>query len=311
MRVKFAYAESIAAAVALLTAYGKKSDGEAGNGASVAVAAAVSAGSVTAVKIGHTAPLTRGIAHLGKDNENGARLAVEEINAQGLTVDGRRIERQFDGQHDAADPKACTQAARALVDDHADAVTCLAKIVERKTTNDLATDIRATLTKVTKISSVQPDVIMSSGMNATGAPFMKQAAPGSRAKILGGDGVCTGKVGEQAEIAVQNLVRSKAGLALSTMDKGAGFEKKSGDHIHTPAQIDAPFAYDALYAIVDAMKRAGSIDAPRVLAATPSTGYNEVIGDIAFDDKGDLKDHAITLYDFRDGKKAVLDVVKM
>lgn len=40
------------------------------------------------VKIGHVGPLTGGSAHLGKDNENGARLAVEEINAKGLTING-------------------------------------------------------------------------------------------------------------------------------------------------------------------------------------------------------------------------------
>jgi branched-chain amino acid transport system substrate-binding protein len=34
------------------------------------------------VKIGNVAPLTGPNAHLGKDNENGARLAVEEINNQ-------------------------------------------------------------------------------------------------------------------------------------------------------------------------------------------------------------------------------------
>ena len=33
---------------------------------------------VEIVKIGHAAPLTGGIAHLGKDNENGVRLAVDE-----------------------------------------------------------------------------------------------------------------------------------------------------------------------------------------------------------------------------------------
>jgi branched-chain amino acid transport system substrate-binding protein len=63
--------------------------------------------------------------------------------------------------------------------------------------------------------------------------------------------------------------------------------------------------------IVDAMKRANSIEPPKVLAAMPSTDYTGVIGHIAFDDKGDLKEGAITLYDFKDGKKAVLDVVKM
>ena len=399
MRVKFAYAVSIAAAVVLLIACGKKQDGEAGAGASAAKAAAAPASEATIVKIGHAAPLTGGIAHLGKDNENGARLAVEEINTQGLTIDGHKIQLQLDAQDDAADPKTGTAVAQKLVDDHVVAVVghlnsgvsipaskiysdasivqispsstnpaytqqgfkttyrvvatdaqqgpaladyatkalgakriaivddataygkgladefaktveaSGAKIVAREATNDRATDFRAILTK---IKSVQPDVIMFGGMDATGGPFTKQAAAlGIRAKILGGDGVCTDKVGELAGTAVQNLVCSEAGLALSKMDKGADFEKKYVDRFHTPVQIYAPFTYDAVYVIVDAMKRANSIEAPKVLAAMPSTDYNGVIGHIAFDDKGDLKEGAITLYDFKDGKKAVLDVVKM
>ncbi len=43
------------------------------------------------VKIGHAAPLTGGIAHLGKDNENGVRLAIEEVNAKGLTIGGEKV----------------------------------------------------------------------------------------------------------------------------------------------------------------------------------------------------------------------------
>src|SRR6201985_2058677 len=69
------------------------------------------------VKIGHVAPLTGGIAHLGKDNENGARLAVEEINAKGLTIGGEKVTLQLDPQDDAADPRQATQVAQRLVDD--------------------------------------------------------------------------------------------------------------------------------------------------------------------------------------------------
>ncbi|HVY05749.1 MAG TPA: branched-chain amino acid ABC transporter substrate-binding protein [Burkholderiales bacterium] len=43
------------------------------------------------VKIGHAAPLTGGIAHLGKDNENGVRLALDEANAKGLTIGGEKV----------------------------------------------------------------------------------------------------------------------------------------------------------------------------------------------------------------------------
>lgn len=412
MHFKFAFAVSIAAAVVMSAGCSKKNDGEASTAASAAAtAAAASAGptgasgangdsnSATIVKIGHAAPLTGPIAHLGKDNENGARLAVEEINAQGLTIDGRKIQLELDAQDDAGDPKTGTQVAQRLVDDHVVAVighlnsgvsipaskiysdagivqispsstnpaytqqgfkttyrvvatdaqqgpalanyatkalnakriavvddaTAYGKgladefaktvqasgatIVAREATNDRATDFRAILTR---IKSVQPDVIMYGGMDATGGPFTKQAAAlGIRAKILGGDGVCTDKVEELAGQAVQNLVCSEAGLALSKMERGADFEKKYDARFHTPVQIYAPFTYDAVYVIVDAMKRANSIDAPKVLAAMPSTDYNGVIGHIAFDDKGDLKEGAITLYDFKDGKKTVLDVVKM
>ena len=42
------------------------------------------------VKIGHVGPLTGPIAHLGKDNENGARLAIEELNAKGVVIGGKK-----------------------------------------------------------------------------------------------------------------------------------------------------------------------------------------------------------------------------
>src|SRR5215475_9344637 len=69
------------------------------------------------VKIGHVAPLTGQIAHLGKDNENGARLAVEEINAKGLTINGQKVTLVLDAQDDAGDPRQATQVAQKLVDD--------------------------------------------------------------------------------------------------------------------------------------------------------------------------------------------------
>ena len=68
------------------------------------------------VKIGNVAPLTGPNAHLGKDNENGARLAVEEVNAKGLVINGKKITLEFMGEDDASDPKQGTQVAQKLVD---------------------------------------------------------------------------------------------------------------------------------------------------------------------------------------------------
>jgi branched-chain amino acid transport system substrate-binding protein len=68
------------------------------------------------VKIGHVGPVSGAIAHLGKDNEYGARLAVEELNAKGVTIGGKKIKFELVAEDDAADPKQGTAAAQKLVD---------------------------------------------------------------------------------------------------------------------------------------------------------------------------------------------------
>jgi branched-chain amino acid transport system substrate-binding protein len=68
------------------------------------------------VKIGHVAPTSGGIAHLGKDNEMGARMAIDELNAKGVTIGGRKARFELLAEDDAADPKQGTAAAQKLVD---------------------------------------------------------------------------------------------------------------------------------------------------------------------------------------------------
>ena len=68
------------------------------------------------IRIGHVAPLTGGIAHLGKDNENGARLAIDEANAANITIDGKRVHFAIVAEDDQADPKTGTTVAQKLVD---------------------------------------------------------------------------------------------------------------------------------------------------------------------------------------------------
>lgn len=68
------------------------------------------------VRIGHVGPLSGSIAHLGKDNENGARMAIEELNAKGVTIGGKKIKFELLGEDDAADAKQGNAAAQKLVD---------------------------------------------------------------------------------------------------------------------------------------------------------------------------------------------------
>lgn len=351
------------------------------------------------IKIGHVAPITGSIAHLGKQNENGALLAVEEINKAGLTINGQKLVLKLVPEDDAADPKTATQVAQKLVDAKVVAVVghlnsgtsipaskiysdagitqispsatnpnytkqgfkttyrvvatdaeqgpALAnyvannlkakvvaiiddstqygkgladefektvkeagiKVLAREATNDKATDFKAVLTKV---KAGKPDVIMYGGMDATGGPLTKQAQElGIQAKIVGGDGMCTEKLPDLAGDAVKNVVCSEAAMALTKMKNGPEFQKKYKERFNIDVDIYAPFSYDAVYVIVDAMKRANSVETAKILAVMPQTNFEGLIGNIAFENNGDLKDGIITIYDYKDKKRSVLEIIKM
>jgi branched-chain amino acid transport system substrate-binding protein len=68
------------------------------------------------VKLGHVAPMSGGQAHYGRDNANGAILAIEDLNAKGVTIGGKKVKFELLTEDDAADPKQGTAVAQKLVD---------------------------------------------------------------------------------------------------------------------------------------------------------------------------------------------------
>jgi branched-chain amino acid transport system substrate-binding protein len=68
------------------------------------------------VTIGVAGPLSGEIAHLGKAMENGVVLAIEDLNARGVTIGGRKAVFRMQSEDDAADPKQGTAVAQKLVD---------------------------------------------------------------------------------------------------------------------------------------------------------------------------------------------------
>lgn len=87
----------------------------------IAVAAlATIAGLVSAqdmvVKIGHVAPISGSQASYGKDNENGARMAIEDLNAKGVTIGGKKVKLELVAEDDGADPKQGAAVAQKLCD---------------------------------------------------------------------------------------------------------------------------------------------------------------------------------------------------
>lgn len=370
-----------------------------GVGSAVAALGSFDARADEVVKIGHAAPLTGANAHLGKDTENGARLAVEEINKKGLVIGGQKITLELDAQDDASDPRQGTQVAQKLIDDKVVAVvghmnsgtsipaskiysdadvlqispsatnpvytqqgfkttyrvvatdaqqgpaladyaskTLKAKsvaivddataygqglanefekrakangmnVLSHDATTDKAVDFRAILTKV---KGEHPDVIMYGGMDATGGPFAKQARQlAIPSKVLAGDGLCAESLSQLAGDAADNVVCSIAGMPLEKMPDGPAFEKRYEARFGQKVQLNAPFAYDAVYIIVDAMKRANSTAPAKILAAMPSTDFTGVLGETQFDSHGDLRQGMISLYHYVGGSQKLLDVVKM
>ena len=394
----------LSAAIALAACGGgadKAASGAAGGGDS---ACGKLAADEVCVKIGSGAPKTGGIAHLGKDNENGVQLAVNEINAKGgLTIGGKKVKLAMVGEDDAGDPKQGPVVAQKLVDakvvgvvghlnsgvsipasavygsaglvqispsstnpDYtlkgaktpkgavssyrvvatdaqqgpalakymlghaAKSVAILddatqygkgladqvektmkdsgANVVAREAATDKTTDFKAVLTK---IKGMNPDYVFWGGMDDTAATLVKQMKElGMTAKLASADGACTDKFIELSGAAGKGVICSQAGMPLSKMAKGAEFNANYEKAFPgQKVQIYSPFSYDATYALVEAMKIANSTDPEAIAAAMPKVNFEGLIGQIAFDEKGDIKGGAISIFEVKD-KLEVVDIVK-
>ena len=186
-----------------------------------------------------------------------------------------------------------------------------ATIVGHEFTTDKSTDFNAILTK---LKASKPDIIFFGGMDAVGGPMLKQVkALGMDAKFMGGDGLCTGELAKLAGDAVgeDKVVCAEAGGVegefKAPLDKfKADFKAKNGVDV----QIYAPYVYDAVEILADAMVRAGSSDPAKYLPEVGKTNYKGVTGPIAFDEKGDIKNGALTLYTYRGGARVPIAVVR-
>jgi branched-chain amino acid transport system substrate-binding protein len=186
------------------------------------------------------------------------------------------------------------------------------KIVGREFTNDKATDFNAILTT---IKGKNPDVVFYGGMDAVAGPMLRQMKQlGINAKFMGGDGICSGELPKLAAGAMADgqVVCAEAGgvegAAKKSMDDfRTAFKKK----FNADVQIYAPYVYDAVNVMVAAMVKAGSADPAKYLPVLAKTeGYKGVTGTIAFDNKGDIKNGALTLFTYKGGNREQIAVVR-
>ena len=353
------------------------------------------------VRIGHVAPTSGSIAHLGKDAENGAQLAIDELNAKGVTIGGHKVTLELVKEDDAADPKQGTAAAQKLVDakvngviGHVNSGTTIpasriysdvgipqispsatnpkytqqgfkttfrvcandaqlggtlgkyaattlkaksvvviddataygqgvaeefrkgatkagAKVVGVEHTNDHATDFTSILTN---IKGKKPDVIFYGGNDAQAGPMLRQMKQlGLTAKYMGGDGICTGELATLAGDALGDgqVFCAEAGGVLKGKEAPLNaFKERYKAKFGIDVQIFAPYSYDAVMVMVDAMKKAGSAEPAKYLPVLAKEDFPGVMGEIAFDAHGDIRQGTLTLHTFRNGKKEDLAVIR-
>lgn len=381
---------SVAAAFAL-SACGQKEEPK-------AAAPAVPAGKPEiVVKLGHVAPMTGPQAHLGKDNENGAVLAIEELNAKELEIGGAKVKFQLLAEDDAADPKQGAIVAQKLVDakvngviGHLNSGTTIPasklysdagipqisgsatnpkytqqgfktafrvmandvqqgralgefaakqgvktvavvddrtaygqgladefkkaaeasglKVVATEYTTDKATDFKAILTK---IKSTKAELVFYGGMDAQGGAMLRQMEQLglSNVKYFGGDGICTAEIAKIAAGAktLNNVVCAEGGASLQKMPGGNAWKARYDAKYPGQFQVYSPYTYDATFVLVDAMKRANSVDPKVYTPKLAETNFKGVTASISFEPNGELKNPAMTLYVYKDGKKVPLN----
>jgi branched-chain amino acid transport system substrate-binding protein len=349
------------------------------------------------VRIGSVAPLTGPQSHLGKDNSNGAQLAVDEINAAGVMLGGKPLRLQLLSEDDQADPRTATIIAQKLVDGGVAGVighlnsgatipaskiyhdagipqispsaTAIAytaqgfktafrvmtndeqqgkvlgqyavaqlgakqiaiiddrtaygqgladefekaakaagaEVVAHEFTSDRATDFLAILTS---IKAKNPQLLFYGGMDAQAGPMSKQMKQlGLNVQLLGGDGVETAEFIKLAGADAEGVVASSPGLPLESMPGGTAFKEKFNAR-YGQIQTYAPYAYDAVYVMVEAMRRADSAEPGKYLAELPNTDYQGVTGHLRFDAKGDVAGGSVTLYKSTNGTWQVLETVQ-
>lgn len=366
--------------------------------AALAAVAGFASAQDAVVKIGHVAPLSGSQAHYGKDNENGVRMAIEDLNAQNVVIGGKKVKFEIVAEDDAADPKQGTAAAQKLCDSKVAGVvghlnsgttipaskvyndcgiphvtgaatnpnltkpgykttyriiandnalgaglafyaadtlklkkvaiiddrtaygqgvaevfkkTALAKgmtVVDEQFTTDKATDFMAILTA---IKAKGPDAIFFGGMDPQGGPMLRQMEQlgMGNVKYFGGDGICTAELAKLTAGAktIGNVVCAEGGASLAKMPGGEAWKKRYDAKYPNQFQVYSPYTYDATFVLVDAMKRAGSWDPKVYTAKLPETNFKGVTTTIAFEPNGELKNPAITLYVYKDGKKSALN----
>ncbi|MFZ2296173.1 MAG: branched-chain amino acid ABC transporter substrate-binding protein [Polaromonas sp.] len=182
------------------------------------------------------------------------------------------------------------------------------ELVGEEFTTDKATDFMAVLTS---IKNKKPDAIFFGGLDAQAGPMLRQMEQLglSNVKFFGGDALCTEKLPELSGKAgtLKNVTCATGGASVQKMLGGAEWKKKYDARFPGQFQVYSPYAYDATFVLVDAMKRANSVEPKVYLPYIGKTQFKGVTANIAFTPKGELTKPAVTLYTFKNNVRTALN----
>ena len=181
------------------------------------------------------------------------------------------------------------------------------QIIAHEYTTDKAVDFAAVLTT---IKGKQPDLIFFGGMDPQGAPMVKQMRGlGMKTQFMMGDGGYNPKFIENAGAAAEGGYASLPGVPLDKMTNGRDFATRFEARFKQPIQLYAPYCYDAVNVMIAAMQKAGSAEPSKYLPELGKVEFDGVTAKIAFDEKGDLKGGAVTMYQVHQGKWQAVETI--
>ncbi len=180
------------------------------------------------------------------------------------------------------------------------------QLVSWQYTTAKSIDFRALLTT---IKGLNPDLIFYVGQDIQAAGLAKQIRQlGIKARFMGEGGFTNDHFLQLAGQGAKGMLSWEYGLPRDRMPRAAELDAKLKARFGVGIVQFAPLAYDAAWAMLNAMKAADSTDPKQYINALRTNSFDGITGTIAFTQTGDLKNASATLYEEQDGKWVVLAV---
>lgn len=183
-----------------------------------------------------------------------------------------------------------------------------AKIVGREFTSNTAHDFKPLLTRIKKNN---PQAVFFGGMSAQAAALVKQMRElKMTAILLGGEPIRVGNFRKLAGHAANGTMVVLGGRPLEKMPGGLAFKKRYEMRFSEAADVLSPHSYDGTMAMLEAMKKADSVEPAKYRPFLTKIERNGVTNNrFAYNDYGDLRDGTVTIYKMTGNGWQALDTI--